>query len=262
MHEDPGMKFELDPPRGVGPLKLGMPRPEANAVLESLRDTDAVSGLDVQGRRVFRPGGLMVSISCLRDRLIAIEFGRPGDRTDCVRFGDIGVFTLPTHSCCDGQSAVGSLVPRAGGGGGYVDSPCRSGVAVSEHGSGGDDGDGGATAVYIEDRAVHEVRHYNNCRPHRGLDLAPPSSTAPSHRARTRRPLRPPRPAPRIAAPASGVNLRPLDADGGIHGVRRVYGWVRWRTAPVFQPDARRKIGQPISVRHRLGSSLSCGPTG
>jgi hypothetical protein len=91
------MDFELDPPRGVGPLRLGMPRSEADAALESLRDLDAVSGSDEPGRHIFRPSGLMISIGCMRECLAAVELGRPQDRSDSVRFQGIDVFALPAR---------------------------------------------------------------------------------------------------------------------------------------------------------------------
>lgn len=91
------MEFELDPPRGVGPLRLGMRRSGAHAALESLRDLDAVSASDVPGRHVFRPSGLMISIGCIRERLVAVELVRPEDRGDSVRFQGIDVFTLPAR---------------------------------------------------------------------------------------------------------------------------------------------------------------------
>ncbi|MEU6814657.1 hypothetical protein [Streptomyces sp. NPDC046860] len=89
------MDFDLTPPSGVGPLRIGMNRQSANAALDSLRDLSAVSESDRPGQHVFRPSGLMVSIHCMRDRLEAVEFSRPSARTDQVLFRGLDVFAIP-----------------------------------------------------------------------------------------------------------------------------------------------------------------------
>lgn len=91
------MDLELDPPRGVGPLRIGMARVEANAALEQLREVDAVSASDVSGRHIIRPSGLMVSIGCMRDRVQAVELSRPQTDADSVCFRGIDVFNLPAR---------------------------------------------------------------------------------------------------------------------------------------------------------------------
>ncbi|MGW7610516.1 hypothetical protein ACWGKW_25200 [Streptomyces sp. NPDC054766] len=88
------MDFDLAPPTGVGPLRIGMARHAANAALDSLRDLSAVSESDRPGQHVFRPGGLMISIHCVRDTLEAIELGRPSTVTDRVLFQGVDVFAL------------------------------------------------------------------------------------------------------------------------------------------------------------------------
>jgi hypothetical protein len=59
--------------------------------LELLGDSDN------PGPHVVRPSGLMISIDCLRECLVAVEFGRPCDQTDSVRFQGIDVFALPAR---------------------------------------------------------------------------------------------------------------------------------------------------------------------
>jgi hypothetical protein len=92
------MDFELDPPHGVGPLRIGMARAEAAAALEQLRDPDEISASDSPGQHIVRPSGLMVSIGCRHDRLQAVELYRPGTRADTVRFRGIDVFNLPARA--------------------------------------------------------------------------------------------------------------------------------------------------------------------
>ncbi|RPF25154.1 hypothetical protein EDD96_7232 [Streptomyces sp. Ag109_G2-6] len=72
-----------------------MPRHEADTALLSLRDPTAISDSDRPGQHVFRPSGLMIGISCVRDQLEAVELGRPSSAVDTVRFADVDVFGLP-----------------------------------------------------------------------------------------------------------------------------------------------------------------------
>ncbi|WP_055494945.1 hypothetical protein [Streptomyces sp. TP-A0356] len=91
------MDFDLAPPNGVGPLRIGMPRQSANAALDSFHDLSAVSESDRPGQHIFRPSGLMISIHCMRDMLEAIEFGRPSTQTDRVIFRGLDVFAIPAR---------------------------------------------------------------------------------------------------------------------------------------------------------------------
>jgi len=91
------MDFDLAPPTGVGPLRIGMTRYAANTALDSLRDLSAVSQSDRPGQHVFRPSGLMISIHCMRDMLAAIELARPSSQTDRVLFQGVDVFALPAR---------------------------------------------------------------------------------------------------------------------------------------------------------------------
>ncbi|MFF2206183.1 hypothetical protein ACFVVO_38305, partial [Streptomyces sp. NPDC058145] len=91
------MDFDLAPPSGVGPLRIGMSRQSANTALDSLRDLSAVSESDQPGQHVFRPSGLMISIHCTRDMLEAVELGRPSTQTDRVVFRGLEVFAIPAR---------------------------------------------------------------------------------------------------------------------------------------------------------------------
>ncbi|MFF4541062.1 hypothetical protein [Streptomyces aureus] len=91
------MDFDLVPPIGVGPLRIGMPRQSANTALDSLRDPSAISESDKPGQHVFRPSGLMISIQCTRDRLEAVELGRPSTQTDRVTFQGLDIFATPAR---------------------------------------------------------------------------------------------------------------------------------------------------------------------
>ncbi|MER5472478.1 hypothetical protein [Streptomyces sp. NPDC002685] len=91
------MDFDLAPPIGVGPLRIGMTRQSANTALDSLRDPSAASESDQPGQHVFRPSGLMISIHCTRDRLEAVELGRPSTQTDRVTFQSLDVFAIPAR---------------------------------------------------------------------------------------------------------------------------------------------------------------------
>ncbi|MCD0484800.1 hypothetical protein LO771_20985 [Streptacidiphilus sp. ASG 303] len=91
------MDFTLEPPTGIGPLRIGMARDAAATALDSLRDPSAVSESDRPGQHVFRPSGLMISIHCTRDALESVELGRPSAPTDRVVFRDLDVFALPAR---------------------------------------------------------------------------------------------------------------------------------------------------------------------
>ncbi|MFF7364229.1 hypothetical protein [Streptomyces sp. NPDC008125] len=88
------MDFDLEPPTGVGPLRIGMTRHAAGTALDSLRDRSAISESDAPGRHIFRPSGLMIGIHCTRDLLEAIEPGRQWFPTDRVLFHGVDVFAL------------------------------------------------------------------------------------------------------------------------------------------------------------------------
>ena len=104
------MHFELTPPIGVGPLQIGMTRQTANSALDSLREPRAISPSDRSGQHIFRPSGLMISIGCARDRLEAVELGRPSESSDVVSFRGIDVFGLPARDVVARMSEVTTIV--------------------------------------------------------------------------------------------------------------------------------------------------------
>ncbi|MFE9662922.1 hypothetical protein [Streptomyces sp. NPDC005955] len=91
------MDFDLAPPAGVGPLRIGTARHAADTALDSLRDLSAISESDRPGQHVFRPSGLMISIHCMRGVLEAVELGRPSSPSDRVLFRGLDVFALPAR---------------------------------------------------------------------------------------------------------------------------------------------------------------------
>jgi hypothetical protein len=103
------MDFDLAPPAGVGPLRLGMTRNAASTALASLRDPAAASESEQPGRHIFRPSGLMISIHCARDTLEAIELARPSAQTDRVLFKGVDVFALPAREVVRRIGAFTSL---------------------------------------------------------------------------------------------------------------------------------------------------------
>ncbi|HEX6684132.1 MAG TPA: hypothetical protein VF062_15115 [Candidatus Limnocylindrales bacterium] len=90
------MDYVLEPPHGVGPLRLGMTVEEAKAALESLGPLEPT--IEGGGYFVFLPSGLGFNVGFgagpSRDRVNAIELHRPGS-ADTVRFRDVDVFALP-----------------------------------------------------------------------------------------------------------------------------------------------------------------------
>jgi hypothetical protein len=84
--------FKLEPPLGVGPLRLGMTVEEARSALSALGD---VSGSDQTGLWVHRPGGLSINPGFgVTGRVNTVELHRP-HALDVVRYHDVDVFGLP-----------------------------------------------------------------------------------------------------------------------------------------------------------------------
>lgn len=104
------MDFDLAPPAGVGPLRIGMTRHAASTALDSLRDLSEISESDRPGQHVFRPSGLMISIHCVRDMLEATELGRPSSRTDRVLLQGVDVFALPAREVVRRVGEFASIV--------------------------------------------------------------------------------------------------------------------------------------------------------
>lgn len=103
------MDFDLAPPIGVGPLRIGMTRQSASTALDSLRELSALSESDRPGQHVFRPSGLMISVHCTRGRLEAVELGRPSTQTDRVIFRGLDVFAIPACELVQRMSAYTSI---------------------------------------------------------------------------------------------------------------------------------------------------------
>lgn len=91
------MLFELEPPHGVGPLRLGMTSEQSQAALSTL---GRVSFSCLGGRYyVVRPGGLFI---CPRQQggvveSICLEGPPAPDSDDVVRYRGIDVFATPCH---------------------------------------------------------------------------------------------------------------------------------------------------------------------
>ncbi|MBB2947660.1 hypothetical protein FB565_007431 [Actinoplanes lutulentus] len=89
------MEFVLDPPHGVGPLRLGMTAEQARAALETLGPLSATAYGELA---LHRASGLGFSVGFgvgpTRDRVNAIEIWRPRE-DDVVLFRDVDVFGLP-----------------------------------------------------------------------------------------------------------------------------------------------------------------------
>jgi hypothetical protein len=90
------MEFVLEPPHGVGPLRIGMTTAEARAALETLgRLTPAVHG----ELALHLPNGLGFSVGFgvgpTSGRVNAIEVWRPHEPDVVLRYRDVDVFGLP-----------------------------------------------------------------------------------------------------------------------------------------------------------------------
>ena len=86
------MHFDLDPPHGVGPLRLGMTLDETRAALITLGDLD---GGEQTGLWATRPSGLGFNPGFgSTGRLDSVEITRP-HALDVVRYRDVDVFGLP-----------------------------------------------------------------------------------------------------------------------------------------------------------------------
>ncbi|MEV0094102.1 hypothetical protein [Streptomyces sp. NPDC050738] len=115
----PTMDFVLDPPTGVGPLRIGSSREEATAALEELRFPGHVHRSDEPGRWLFRPSGLSFNLGCVRGVLESVEMGRPsgGDR---VLYRGIDLFGLPAKEVAARLGEVTRLVEDEDGEAGFV----------------------------------------------------------------------------------------------------------------------------------------------
>jgi hypothetical protein len=90
------MEFVLDPPFGVGPLRLGMAPGEVRAALESIGPLQPTAHGELAVHLVSGLGfSVGFGVGATLDRVNAIEVWRPHER-DVVRYRDVDVFGLPT----------------------------------------------------------------------------------------------------------------------------------------------------------------------
>ena len=103
---DQRMEFMLDPPHGIGPLRLGMTSDEARAALEAVGPLARTAHGELA---VHLTSGLGFSVGFgvgpTRDRVNAIEVWRPHEH-DVVRYRDVDVFGLPALVVVDGCAAT------------------------------------------------------------------------------------------------------------------------------------------------------------
>src|SRR5213593_980986 len=107
------MRFDLDPPVGVGQLRLGMTREEARQALAKLGDPR-------EFRRDNSPPGWVVNrasaifVYCDVTGLVnAIEFATPGfgtNASDQVRYRGIDVFSTPATDVVAALRGLGELI--------------------------------------------------------------------------------------------------------------------------------------------------------
>ena len=96
------MEFILDPPRGVGPLTLGMTLVEAQAALASLGPLPPTAHGELAVHLASGLGfSLGFGVGATRDRVNAIEVWRPRER-DVVRYRGVDVFGLPALAASGG----------------------------------------------------------------------------------------------------------------------------------------------------------------
>lgn len=92
------MIFELNPPQGAGPLRIGATVYDTTELLKQLGTLAILCG--IKGRRpgwgVHRPSGLFISaLFDADDRVEAIQFGRPDGNVDAITYDGLDVFTTP-----------------------------------------------------------------------------------------------------------------------------------------------------------------------
>ncbi|MFD0975015.1 hypothetical protein ACFQ3X_41840 [Plantactinospora endophytica] len=106
------MEFVLDPPHGVGPLRLGMTTDEARVALETLGPLEPTASGELA---VHLPSGLGFSVGFgvgpTWGRVNAIEVWRPPER-DVVRYRDVDVFGVPALEVVERLRRHLDLVPN------------------------------------------------------------------------------------------------------------------------------------------------------
>jgi hypothetical protein len=106
------MELMLDPPRGVGPLRLGVTSDEARAALETLGPLEptAYGELAVHLRSGLR-FSVGFGVGATRDRVNAIEVWRPNEQ-DVVRYRGVDIFGLPALEVVQRLRGHIDLVPN------------------------------------------------------------------------------------------------------------------------------------------------------
>jgi hypothetical protein len=111
------MEFSLDPPRGVGPLLIGMTTDEARAALETLGPPSGTAHGELA---VHLAGGLGFSVGFgvgpTLGRVNAIEVRRPYEH-HVVRCRGVDVFGLPALTVVERLRAHMEIVPNEDGDG-------------------------------------------------------------------------------------------------------------------------------------------------
>ncbi|WP_412738626.1 hypothetical protein [Krasilnikovia sp. MM14-A1259] len=87
------MELLLDPPYGIGPLRLGMAADEVRAALETIGPPQPMVNGEI-ALHLASGLGFSVGFEATLDRVDAIEVWRPHER-DVVRYRDVDVFGLP-----------------------------------------------------------------------------------------------------------------------------------------------------------------------
>ncbi len=111
------MEFALDPPRGVGPLRLGLTLDEARAALETLGPLTSPASSELA---VHLPSGLRFSVGFgvgpTGNQVNAIEIWRP-HADDVLRYRDVNVFGLPALEVVERLREHINVVPNENGAG-------------------------------------------------------------------------------------------------------------------------------------------------
>ena len=111
------MRLVLDPPQSVGPIRIGMPFADAEALLRGIPGyLPRKPGTRVNPGFAHYESGLSVSVGRDRQGLVeAVEVFRP-EREVSVLFRDIAVFALPAEEVTNRLQAMTPIEVQDGGG--------------------------------------------------------------------------------------------------------------------------------------------------